>query len=140
MLILSSFASPINPQVLITQISPFGSSESCTQCHPTASSCRITRSASTKFFEHPSVIKSISPLCIFLSSLRSSGMSPLAAGRSLLKTCTWCRFCLNNSVRIVSLSARNYTRCRYFCPSAACNSILVADVLHLIFQRLYIQE
>ena len=53
-------------------ISPLGIHESCTQRYPANSSWRINRSASTKFFEQPNVIISISP---FLISNSVSGLT-----------------------------------------------------------------
>ena len=64
---LSSLASPMNPQVLMIAISPLGLAESCTQRYPANSNWRISRSASTRFFEQPNVIISISPFLISIS-------------------------------------------------------------------------
>jgi hypothetical protein len=54
----------MNPQVLMMAISPLGIAESCTHLYPANSSWRINRSASTRFFEQPNVIMSISPFLI----------------------------------------------------------------------------
>ena len=54
----------LNPQVLMTTISPLTLSGLCTTAYPNASNCFISFSESTRFFEHPSVMTSMRFLII----------------------------------------------------------------------------
>ena len=67
---LSCFASSMKPHVFITTMSACGLFASCVQWKPLCSKSPISHSLSTRFFEQPSVIKSINFLNLRFDNLR----------------------------------------------------------------------